>query len=197
MLLPQQNAPPTEVTAHVWEWPADTDTAFDSTAWVPPEDTMTDTGVELDVVEEFPSCPLVFNPQHFTLPDCSTAHVWELPAETASAGSLAPRASTGVLVPLLAGPSSPLMPFPQHRTDPVVMTAHECSPPAVTDTAPVNTRFGVYVAPEELLPTHIPLRPKQYTVVSDFSTHVWSAPADTAVTLVSPGTRSGIADRVI
>jgi len=142
MLLPQQYAAPVDVTAHECEPPADTDTAFARTTWVPPADTMTDTGVELEVVEAFPSCPLLFKPQHFTLPDWRTAHVWELPAETASAGSLAPSASTGVLVPLLAGPSSPLIPFPQQRTDPLVMTAHECSPPAVTETAPVNTGFG-------------------------------------------------------
>lgn len=32
MLEPQQYAPPVDVTAHEWEFPADTDTAFDSKA---------------------------------------------------------------------------------------------------------------------------------------------------------------------
>jgi len=115
----------------------------------------------------------MLNPQHFTVPSESSAQVWLLPAETATACSDAASASTGMwLEEPVPSPSSPLKPEPQHLTAPVVMTAHECPPPAVIDAAPVSTWIGWYVIPDERLPMAEPLAPKQWTVVSDFRTQV-------------------------
>ena len=69
-------------------------------------------------------------------------------------------------------PNCPLNPEPQHMTAPVVMTAHEWVPPAEIDAAPVSTWIGWYVIPDERLPMAGPLAPRQWTVVSDFRTHV-------------------------
>ncbi len=128
MFPPQQYAAPEDVTAHEWEPPADTETASVRVAWEPPTDAITVVGEARRVLigSPFPSSPFVLEPQHMTRPDCCTAHVWDVPADTASAGSDPSRACTGVaLDPLAPSPSSPLNPLPQQRTEPLVVTAHE------------------------------------------------------------------------
>jgi hypothetical protein len=126
MLPPQQYAAPEDVTAHEWEPPADTETASVRVAWEPPTDAITVVGELRSNEYPYPIWPYVLEPQHLTRPDCSTAHVWEVPADTASAGSDPSRACTGVaLEPVLPFPSSPLHPLPQQRTEPLVITAHE------------------------------------------------------------------------
>ena len=158
MLPPQQYAPPEEVTAHEWEPPADTDTAPVRVAWEPPMDAITVAGELVSTVPPLPIRPFAPRPQHLTRPDCSTAQVCEVPADTASAGSLPSSACTGVeLEPVLPFPSSPFHPFPQHLTAPVVITAQVWFPPAVIETAPVSTSTGWTVITEEKLPIAAPL----------------------------------------
>jgi len=159
-------------------------------------DAITVAGEVVSTVPPLPIRPFAPRPQHLTRPDCSTAQVCEVPADTASAGSLPSSACTGVeLEPVLPFPSSPFHPFPQHLTAPVVITAQVWFPPAVIETAPVSASTGWTVIPEEKLPIADPLWPKQCTDVSDFRTQVWLVPAATAVTFDNPGTTRGTADR--
>jgi hypothetical protein len=80
VLPPQHSTPPPAVTAQAKLSTADTDTAV--TPLVSPE---TCTGMELFVVELFPSRPWPFAPQQFTPPPAVTAQSNWTPTDTAVA----------------------------------------------------------------------------------------------------------------
>ena len=114
-------------------------------SWGEPLIPETSTGLVRFVVDPSPSWPLLFQPQHTDLPVLCTAHVWNLPALTATT-SLSGLESEEEVTTLtgededdvLPRPSCPFDPAPQHFTCPDASSAQECDIPTATETAPVS-----------------------------------------------------------
>ena len=88
MLRPQHRIDPSDITAHVWEVPAEIAVAVEM-----PE-TITGTGLLAELL--LPRRPmLLLFPQQLTDPSASSAHVWEVPAEIEVAVEI-PETVTGV-----------------------------------------------------------------------------------------------------
>src|SRR5207253_1544116 len=87
-----------------------------------------------------PSCPLLFRPQHHTVPVPSprSAQVWNPPVTTVTAPvKTAPVLSLtgtgeGLKLSKVPSPRCPESPKPQHRTVPSLRSAHACSAPVTT-----------------------------------------------------------------
>ena len=123
LFAPQHFAAP-DTTAHEWllrlvSVPPEPAT---ETSVTPEDKPDTDTGVDEEVVEPFPSWPLSLAPQHFTAP-ATTAHACADPTEIDVTPELSPTTDTGVkdesVVPL---PSWPLEFSPQHFAAPLSIT---------------------------------------------------------------------------
>src|SRR4051794_2810416 len=118
-LSPQHFTPPADISAQEWLVPT-------TTAVTPEDNPVTFTGTNDSEVDELPSSPLSFLPQHFTPPADVTAHACVVAAAMATTPDDSPETSTGtdeLAVELL--PSCPLLPRPQHLAPPPDVTAHE------------------------------------------------------------------------
>jgi hypothetical protein len=131
------------------------------------------------------------------------AHVWSPPAEIATAPEDRPDTLTGVaLLVVDPSPSWPMLLPPQHVTPPLVVMAHVWSPPAEIAMTPEDrpdTLTGVallVVDPSPSWPMLLP--PQHFTPPLVVMAHVWSSPAETAVTPAeSPDTFTGVALLVV
>lgn len=94
-----------------------------------------------------PSCPLLFAPQHFTVPPAISAQAWPPPTEIIETPLPSPVTARGTLVNTGSSPTSPVASvaspidpnwlLPQHCTPPVVVSAQADTPPAATAATPL------------------------------------------------------------
>jgi hypothetical protein len=102
--------------------------------------------------DPFPTCPLLFRPQHFMVPPSNAAHEWLCPEQMLVAVRPVPRSTVagrfpggGMYDPV---PSCPLEFAPKHFTLPSLSTAQLKALPMLSD--PVETLVAVLPEPRSI-----------------------------------------------
>lgn len=136
VLSPQQIAWPLPRMPHVWNAPAEIESAVDTPVLV--------VGSSRFVVVPSPICPDTLPPEQKTVPLARTTQLW-LPVASATTSDVSmPRGEVCSVTVLLLIPSCPTLLRPQHSTSPSNMRAHVLADAAAMATAPVR-KVGVGV----------------------------------------------------
>src|SRR5262249_34212591 len=136
--------------------------------------------------------------QHFTVPSASSAHEWNSPraSDTAGLAAVMPVTRVGdeLVSPGEPSPISPAASLPQHFTVPSARNAHEWKPPDAIALAPVipDTATGTVLSAVDALPScPLPFRPQQNIGPPWTSTQVWLPPAESCSAAPIPETVTG------
>jgi len=203
---PQHFTAPLDNIAHVWASPAAIATT--RTPAARPSDTaVSESPISRAAsprasVSPRPSWPSSFNPQHFTLPSSSSAHVCAAPVASALAVRPVPSATAFNESPIVAAlrprslvaplPSRPLSPSPKHFTFPSSSSAHVWELPVdtartlrpvprftATSASPISAAASpsATVPPEPIWPELF--EPKHLSAELSSTTQVCPSPAST------------------